>query len=228
MISLHDRRYPGETDAYRAARDALLAEEMALRRQVEAVARHRRDMPLGGRVARDYVFSDARVGGDGGAVAFSALFQDGKDSLVVYSLMYRSGAKPCPMCTAFLDSLNGNAVHIRQRVNLAVVARASVGELQDFAASRGWDRLPLLSSADNTYNTDYFAEAPDGDQLPALNVFERTGDGIFHTYGTEMFFVSPEAGQHPRHVDALWPLWNVFDLTRAGRGENWWPQPSYG
>ena len=30
-----------------------------------------------------------------------------------------------------------------------------------------------------------------------------------------------------RHVDLLWPLWNVFDLTSAGRGENWIPATAY-
>ena len=85
----------------------------------------------------------------------------------------------------------------------------------------------MLSSGGTTYNADYFAETPDGDQIPPLNVFRRTPEGIFHAYGTELLYGPTEDGQHNRHVDLLWPLWNVFDLTAAGRGEDWFPATSY-
>ncbi|MDP6979224.1 MAG: hypothetical protein QF570_11575 [Myxococcota bacterium] len=38
-----------------------------------------------------------------------------------------------------------------------------------------------------------------------------------HYWGSELYFV-PRDG-HPRHVDPLWPLWNVLDLTPEGRGD---------
>ena len=59
----HQVRFPGESDAYRAARNELLEEEIALRRQVEAVAAKRRTLPLGGEVPEVYVFQEAA--GDG-------------------------------------------------------------------------------------------------------------------------------------------------------------------
>jgi len=31
----------------------------------------------------------------------------------------------------------------------------------------------------------------------------------------------------PRHVDPIWPLWNLFDFTPEGRGTNWYPKLSY-
>ena len=123
------------------------------------------------------------------------------------------------MCTAFLDSLNGSAGHISQRVNLAVVAKAPLRTIRDFAASRGWSNLRLLSSAGNGYNADYYGESEGGDQWPMVNVFRRDADGIHHTYASEIFFAGSEEGQHPRHVDAMWPLWNLFDLTPEGRGD---------
>ena len=52
MGTFHDRRFPGETAAYRAARDALLAAEAALREQTEAVAALRRALPPGGALLR--------------------------------------------------------------------------------------------------------------------------------------------------------------------------------
>src|SRR5207302_2200088 len=52
-------RFPNESDEYRAARDALLDEEIALRRHTEAVAEQRRRLPLGGEVTTDYAFAGA-------------------------------------------------------------------------------------------------------------------------------------------------------------------------
>ena len=48
-------RYPGESAEYREARDRLLAAEIELRRQIEAVAAARRDLPPGGEVPEEYV-----------------------------------------------------------------------------------------------------------------------------------------------------------------------------
>ncbi len=157
----------------------------------------------------------------------SGLFAPGKNSLVVYGFMYAPGGDPCPMCSAFLDSLNGNAVHIAQRVNLAVVAKAPIGTIRDWARARGWNNLRLLSSGGNSFNADYLAEAPNGSQWPIVNVFHKDDDGIHHRYASELFYASPEEGQHPRHVDLLWPLWNILDLTPDGRGTDWYPQVAY-
>src|SRR6266508_5043322 len=80
--------FPGESAEYRAARDRLLAQEIELRRAMEAVAAARRDLPPGGVVPEDYVFQG--VGADGGPtdVKLSELFAPGKDSLVIYSFMF--------------------------------------------------------------------------------------------------------------------------------------------
>ena len=42
-------RFPNESAEYRQARDALLAEEIELRRHIERVAEQRRALPPGGR-----------------------------------------------------------------------------------------------------------------------------------------------------------------------------------
>ena len=55
--------FPNETPEYRAARDALLASEMALRRQMEAVAAQLRGLPRGGEVPEDYRFDAIGAGG---------------------------------------------------------------------------------------------------------------------------------------------------------------------
>ena len=90
----------------------------------------------------------------------------------------------------------------------------------------GWtDLFPefyLTSSRHNARLRPGFAE--DGDQLPALNVFTRSDRRIHHFYNTELLYVPPEPGQDGRHVDMIWPLWNLFDLTPEGRGEDWYPK----
>jgi len=42
-------RFPNESDEYRGAREALLVEEIELRRHIERVAVQRRQLPRGGR-----------------------------------------------------------------------------------------------------------------------------------------------------------------------------------
>ena len=232
MATIHEKRFPGENTEYRTARDELLTAEIQLRKQLEDVAALRRKLPLGGKLQEDYIFEKGAADlADQTTVKqtrFSELFVPGKNSLVIYSFMYGPDwENACPMCNSLLDSLDGSAPHLEDRINLAVVAKAPIQKIRAWAARRGWNNLRLLSSANNSYNLDYFAETPDGDQLPDINVFHKTADGIFHFYNTEVFFVPSEAGQDPRHADLIWPLWNVLDLTPEGRGADWYPKIDY-
>jgi len=224
----HTTHFPAESSRYRTARNKLLAAETDLRRQVEKVARLRRKLPLGGSVPEDYVFEET---GDSGAiqqVKLSELFQDKKDTLLLYSYMFGPKAKqPCPMCTSFLDSLEGAAAHLNQRANLVVAAKSPIGRIENVARSRGWRQLRLLSSANNNYNRDYHGEDPEGGQLPMMNVFARRKGKINHFYATELQSMRPDKGQNQRHIDMLWPLWNLLDLTPEGRGADWFPSLSY-
>lgn len=76
--------------------------------------------------------------------------------------------------------------------------------------------LRLLSSPNSTYNRDYHAETQEGKQLPILNVFVRDGDQLRHAWATELVFASGDEGEETRHVDSIWPIWNVRDMTRKG------------
>jgi len=213
--------FPNESSDYRAARDTLLQAEIRLRAQVEAVAAQRRELPLGGQVKEDYEFTELRDAGRIRPVKMSELFGP-HDSLFLYSFMYGPRAEqPCPMCSSLLDALNGNAPHIKQRTGLAVVARSSMERVAEFAEQRGWHNLRMLSSHDNSYNSDYFAENDDSEQMPMANVFVRRNGAIHHYWGTELFYA--EVDGHPRHMDLMWPLWNVLDTIPAGRGEDWYP-----
>lgn len=239
-------RFPGESLEYRAARDGLLASEIELRRAMEAVAAARRALPPGGPVPTNYVFQGVGTNGTPVDIKLSALFAPGKDSLVLYSFMFPRDPSdhspgpiagqtaelpladgPCPSCTALIDQLHGAAEHLSQIVNLAIVAKAPLPRILAFAAERDWRRLRFLSSATNTYNRDYHAETPDGIQRPMLTVFHRDRDMIRHFWSSEMFYAPHDPGQDPRHVGTIEPLWNLLDLTREGRPEDWYEQIDY-
>jgi predicted dithiol-disulfide oxidoreductase (DUF899 family) len=240
--TLHHLRFPNESERYRAARNALLDDEMELRRQIERVAARRRALPPGGELRQDYAFEAAGQDGEPVRVRLSELFAPAKDTLAIYSFMYGlERERPCPGCTHFLDSLDGAARHIGQRVNLAVVAKSPLVRILAFARERGWRHLRLLSTAGNSYDRDYFGDSTalsaavreqqefkPGEEwdMPMLNVFRRDGGRIRHFWGCELLYAPPEPGQEYRHNDLLDPLWNMFDLTPEGRGD-FQPRLSY-
>jgi len=204
-------QFPGESASYRQARNKLLEAELSLRAEMERVAGLRRQLPVG-RVADVYVFQSDR-----GPVSLAELFAPGRDTLIVYSYMFGPDSEaPCPMCSAYLDSLDGVLPHLLQRLSLAVVASAPLERLQAVARERGWRHLPLLSASGNAYQQDYYGEDADGRQLPMCNVFVRRDGCVHHFWCSEMFFA--DSPWHPRHVDLLFPLWNHLDLTPEGRG----------
>jgi predicted dithiol-disulfide oxidoreductase (DUF899 family) len=238
--------FPGESPEYRAARDRLLEQEIELRRATEAVAATRRELPPGGAVPEDYLFQGAGADGTATDVKMSELFAPGKHSLAIYSFMFprdpgdeRPGPdggqtallplveSPCPSCVALLDQLDGAVEHASQHISFAVVAKSPLERILTFAEERGWRRLRLLSSATNTYNRDYHGETAEGAQRPMLNVFHRDGELIRHFWGSELMYAPTDPGQDPRHVGTLEPLWNLLDLTPAGRPTDWDEQLSY-
>ncbi|TIT86385.1 MAG: DUF899 domain-containing protein, partial [Mesorhizobium sp.] len=80
--------FPNESAKYRAAREKLLQKEIELRRAIEAVASARRALPPGGLVPQHYVFDGLDGEGKAARVRLSDLFQPGKDSLILYQMMF--------------------------------------------------------------------------------------------------------------------------------------------
>ena len=222
-LAKYGHNYPNESPEYRRARTALLAEEIELRRHIERVAAQRRVLPPGGEIPEDYVFA-----GVNGPVHFSALFGH-HDTLVVYNYMYGpKRERPCPMCTSLLSSWDGEAADMEQRVALAIVAKSPIERLVAFKKERGWRHLKLYSSAGNSFNKDYFADGPNGEDWAAINVFTRRDGKIRHFWGGEMTGPTADPGQDPRGAPDLMPLWTVLDMTPAGRGKDWYPKLGYG
>lgn len=227
-------RFPGESSAYRDARDALLRAEIELKLKTEQVAAMRRRLPPGGALPQDYAFEEGPADPSDASAAvhpvrLSELFGD-KTTLVLYSYMYGPDMKaPCPMCTSFLDGLDAQAHHIRQSVALAVSAKSPIARIRDLARGRGWRRLRLVSTAGTTYTRDYHGEDAEGHQMPMMNVFAKKDGEVRHSWGSEMLYASDRKrdGMDSRHIDVMWPLWNVLDLTPQGRGATWHPALKY-
>jgi predicted dithiol-disulfide oxidoreductase (DUF899 family) len=233
--------YPNESAEYRAARNTLLDEEMALRAQIEKVAAARRALPMGGEAKEDYVFE--RIGKDDmpQKVKLSELFGS-HDTLILYSFMYGPERKlPCPGCTHLLDQIDGAARHIGQRAAMHIVAKSPIARLAAWAHERGWDHLSLISTAGNSYDADYFGDTSrlskemrkqfgvedgkDNDET-IFNVFHRKDGRIFHFWGSEMAFAPSPPGMHHRAGDLADPLWNLLDMTPEGRGD-FFPKVNY-
>ena len=213
-------RFPNESSEYRHARDALLAEEIELRRHIERVAAQRRDLPLGGLVPKNYAFV-----GSSGPVSFSDLFGD-KQTLAIYSFMYGpEREQPCPMCSSLMAAWDGEARDVEQRIALVMVARSPIERLLSVKRERGWRHLKLYSDVDGEFTRDYVS-ASDAD-IPAFNVFTR-GDGtIRHFWSGEMGGSTADPGQDPRGAPDLMPLWTILDSTPEGRGNDWYPKLNY-
>ena len=219
---------PNESAEYRRARAALLVEEIELRRHIARVAAQRRALPPGGEVIGDYQFLGESSSVQGAyPIGFDALF-GGKGTLFVYNWMYGpKRTRPCPMCTALLSGLDGNADHVRQRIAMAIVGLSPIERQVAFKVERGWRNLPLYFDANGNFSRDYHAIMDDGTDTAAINIFTRRDGIIRHFWGAETGFVSADPGEDPTTAPDLMPLWNVLDLTPDGRGTDWYPSITY-
>jgi predicted dithiol-disulfide oxidoreductase (DUF899 family) len=222
LASRNTFRMPNESAEYRSARNALLAEEIELRRHIERVAAMRRALPPGGEVRGDYRFE-----GVNGPVDLAGLFGD-KQTLVIYSYMFGpQRERPCPMCTSLLSAWDGEARDMEQNVALAVVARSPLAKLLAFKKERGWQHLRLYTDLNGNFSRDYHAIGKDGGDEPAFNVFTRRDGTIRLFWAGEMGFETADPGEDPRGAPDLMPLWTVLDATPEGRKPKWYPSLDY-
>ena len=233
--------FPNESAEYRAARVALLNAEIALRRQIEAVAAKRRALPPGGAVPEDYEFKRIGAHQRPEPVKLSELFGD-HPSVILYSFMF--GAErdnPCPGCTHMLDAIDGSARHVGQRAPLYIVAKSPIARLEAWARERRWPHLVFLSDVNGRYSADYFgdtskltdAKRAERGMKPGenwdetiFNVFRRDGGSIRHVWASEMAYAPEDPGEHHRAGDLVDPLWGLLDMTPEGRGD-FFPSLSY-
>jgi predicted dithiol-disulfide oxidoreductase (DUF899 family) len=230
---------PGASDAWKAARTALLAAEIEQRRVMEAVAVQRRALPPGPAMLEDYAFDALDAEGQPTRLPLSQLFREGSDTLVVYHYMFpryqgddRPGAthgetadlplkeQPCPSCTALIDQLNAAVPHFEAAgPNFAVMAKTALPNLLAVARERDWKNLRLISSAGSDFERLYHGEE-DGGQSPMLYVFTRDADGeVRFFWASDMTYAGGDPGQDHRTSGTVEPFWTLLDLTPHGRGD---------
>ncbi|MEN3747871.1 DUF899 family protein [Sphingomonas sp. HF-S3] len=215
--------FANESEAYARARQALLAEEIELRRHLTRVVDQRRALPDGPVIDKPYRFIDAN-GEDRG---LSDLFGD-HDTLVAYFWMYGpQRERPCPMCTNWLGAVNGNAADIKQRVALKILGRSPVARQIAFAQERGWRDLDFVQTVGDDYGSDLGVLPGDGSEYPALTVYRRDGDTVRLFWASEMRMEMADPGQDPRDAPDIASLWSILDLTPHGRGTDWYPKLRY-
>jgi predicted dithiol-disulfide oxidoreductase (DUF899 family) len=210
-----------ESPEYLAKREELRLAEIELMNQRERVAELRRALPEGA-VIEDYEFLEGPTSLEDGdeeikQTRLSDLFSSSDRALVVYHFMFgKKQTTACPMCTAWIDSLNGIAHHLTQNIDLAIVAAADPVTLRAFARERDWDKLRLLSAGESTFKYDFGSEDKEGGQDSTLSVFTKDADGkLRHFYSGHPWL---DEKIKERGIDEYNPIWNILDLTPQGRG----------
>ncbi|MFO1142242.1 MAG: DUF899 family protein [Amaricoccus sp.] len=220
LAALNQAHFPNESAEYREARNALLAEEIELRRHAERVAALRRQLPAGGEVTREYRFV-----GEKGPATLADLF-GGKETLVVYKYMFGpERERPCPMCTSLMGAFEHKVPDLRQRIGLAFVARSPIDRLVEWKQRRGWVHLPVYSDPSGDWTRDY-VDQEDRD-IPGYAVFTRRDGTIRHFWSGEIGPGMEDPGQDGRGSPEMDPLWLALDTTPEGRGGDWYPKLDY-
>ena len=214
-------RWAGESRDYRRARTALLADEIALRREIQRVAAQRRALPPGP-VAKNYRFRDAQ----GREIGLVDLFGR-HDTLFAYFWMFGpERERPCPMCTSFVGSLDIPAPDIEQRLAVAIIGRSPVARQLAFARERGWHNLDFYQTVGDDYGCDVHALTDEGEGA-GVTVWRRDGGEVRLFWAAEGGPETADPGFDPHLAPDPTPLWNILDMTPAGRGADWYPKLEY-
>ena len=208
-----------------AARKQLLQKEKEFTRVRDELSRQRRELPWE-KVEKQYVFDAA-----GGKQTLGDLF-GGKSQLIIYHFMLGPDWKEgCPSCSFISDHIDGSLPHLNARdVNLVVVSRAPLAQIEAFKKRMGW-QFHWISSYETDFNPDYQVSFAKGEsakgkvyynyemqefpseERPGASVFFKNAAGeIFHTYST-----------YGRGLDILIGAYNWLDLVPKGRDEEGLP-----
>jgi predicted dithiol-disulfide oxidoreductase (DUF899 family) len=215
-----------------AARKELLAKEKELTRARDELNADRRRLPMV-EIDKEYVFE-----GPSGRVSLLDLFE-GRAQLMIYHFMFGPDWDAgCPNCSAGMDSLPQNLVHLRVRnTTFACVSRAPYSKIVPFRERMGWT-FPWYSSFGSDFNYDfhvtldesvtpieynyrtveehraagsaYYVEGEQPMEEHGLSCFLRDGDRVFHTYST-----------YARGTEMAGGINYMLDLTALGRQEDW-------
>lgn len=226
------------------ARLALLAEEKALTRQSDELARRRQALPWV-RVDKEYRFDT-----DEGSASLADLFK-GRSQLLVYHFMFGPDYKAgCVSCSALADGFNGIAVHLAHHdVMLTAVSRAPLARLQAYKQRLGWT-FPWASSQGSDFNFDFNVAFTEDEQWEgrAYYNFARAGHAMdmatppeavaqsaamtgtdpatysldrpgLSTFVLEDGVIYHCYSSYARGLDGLWNMYQWLDRAPKGRNE---------
>jgi predicted dithiol-disulfide oxidoreductase (DUF899 family) len=205
-----------------SARKALLARELAMTHELDALRAERRQLPWA-RIEKSYVFEGAE-----GKCELGDLFRD-HSQLAIYHFMLTPGSDHvCPGCSFTMDHVDAARQHFEQ-ADLAFVAvsRAPVARIEAVKVRMGWT-FPWVSSDDGDFNYDFAVSFSQEDRAAGrasynygrtmigkspdmfgVSIFVKDETGaIFHTYST-----------YHRGTELLMGAFNWLDLTPKGRNE---------
>ncbi|CAN5902053.1 hypothetical protein BH11PSE8_BH11PSE8_45720 [soil metagenome] len=130
------------------------------------------------------------------------------------------------MCTAFLGALDVPVRDISQRVAFAVLGRSPVARPLAAARERGWRNLAFYRTVGDDFARDRRRLSPEGDEWTSFDVWVKRDDRVHHFWASELGGTQ-DPGQDPRDAPDPTPLWNLLELTPAGRGTAWYPKLDY-
>lgn len=196
---------------WQRALDALVVEEKAVTKRIDALSAARRRLPMV-KIDKKY-----RLLGSDGDTNLLDLF-DGRRQLIAYHFMFAADASEgCPGCSWLVDAMTHPAHLHARNTSLVLMSRATLDKLHGYRDRMGWS-LPWYSSSDSDFNTD-MGVTVDGEEWHGVSVFLRDGTDVYRTYFTG-----------DRGVEHLGSHWTYLDLTPFGRQETWedsppgWPQ----
>jgi predicted dithiol-disulfide oxidoreductase (DUF899 family) len=199
---------------WRAAQEALRAQEKEATRARDALAAKRRRLPMV-RIEK-YIFD-----GPDGKASLLDLFEERRQLLLYHFMFGPNQDAGCDGCSMFVDQI-GHLAHLHARdTSFALVSRAPITKIEAYRKRMGWT-IPWYSSFESDFNVDFGVgpETPQPDvyqdgETFGLSVFVRDGDSVYRTYFTTK-----------RGVEALGSVWTFLDLTPLGRQEEWEDSPA--
>jgi predicted dithiol-disulfide oxidoreductase (DUF899 family) len=198
------------------ARKALLAQEKALTRQLDALRAERQQLPWV-KVDKLYIFDTP-----GGPKTLADLFAGRSQLLVQHFMFAPDWDEGCVGCSLGADHINGILPHLENHdVKFTAVSRAPLAKLTAFKQRMGW-RFDWVSSDNNDFNYDYGVAFREGAQVynyreetdlpadpPGLSAFYKDEDGaIYHTYSC-----------YARGTELAGGVFGLLDISPKGRNE---------
>jgi predicted dithiol-disulfide oxidoreductase (DUF899 family) len=209
-------------EEWRDARKALLAKELAITHELDALRDERRQLPWV-RIEKDYVFD-----GSDGKCSLADLFGN-CSQLAIYHFMLTPGSDHiCPGCAFTMDHVDAARQHFEKTdLAFAAISRAPIDQIQSARSRMGW-AFNWVSSGEGDFNYDFDVSFTKEDRAAGratynfgkatiekssdmfgVSVFAKNEDGdIFHTYST-----------YHRGTELLMGAFNWLDLAPKGRNE---------